>query len=266
MFFLDTDYGKIRILDTGGNKPFIINVPDGPNVIEHQLELIKQLSKRFRVICFEYPGVGFSYPNSRFDYSFTKGSELLFQVMELLKIERTGLVFSCSNSFYAMTAAEKFPDKFTHIFLSQTPSFSSLLDWTVKSVPDVLKFPFVGQMTNEIMLKKLANTWYKYSLPKETDKTDYQKIAIDSIKKGGCFCLSGLVQGMSQDKDKILEVKNVPITMIWGKNDFTHRKTNCQSISEHAKKCEVIEFDNCGHFPEIEYTQKYVRLVNERLK
>jgi len=78
MFYLDTSFGGIRIFDTKENKPVIINVPDGPNVIEHQLALLQGLSKRFRVICFEYPGLGFSYPNSNFDSKIDSGANLLF--------------------------------------------------------------------------------------------------------------------------------------------------------------------------------------------
>ena len=35
--YLDTDFGKIRIFDSGGSKPVIINVPDAPNTIELSL-------------------------------------------------------------------------------------------------------------------------------------------------------------------------------------------------------------------------------------
>ena len=80
-FYLETDFGKIRVFDAGGNLPVIINVPDGPNVIEHQTKLIQSLAKDFRVICFEYPGLGYSFPSSKYDYSFNNGSSLLIQVM-----------------------------------------------------------------------------------------------------------------------------------------------------------------------------------------
>ncbi len=69
-----TEFGEIRMLDTRGEKPVILNVPDGPNVIEHHQELITKLSKNFRVICFELPGIGFSYPNSNYDYTFPNAS------------------------------------------------------------------------------------------------------------------------------------------------------------------------------------------------
>lgn len=66
---IDTDYGKIRVKDTKGNKPVIISVPDGPNIIEHHEELIAKLAVNYRVICFELPGLGFSYPSLAYDYS-----------------------------------------------------------------------------------------------------------------------------------------------------------------------------------------------------
>jgi pimeloyl-ACP methyl ester carboxylesterase len=138
-FYLDTDYGKIRVLDTKGNKPVLINVPDGPNVIEHQLRLVKKLSEDYRVICFEYPGLGFSYPNARYDYTFKSGSNLLVQLMDALNIRKAVLIFSCSNGFYALQAAGDYPERIERIFLSQTPSFQAMIRWSERSIPAVLK-------------------------------------------------------------------------------------------------------------------------------
>lgn len=262
---ISTDFGEIRLFDSGGNNPVIINVPDGPNVIEHQINLINKLSKNYRVICFEYPGLGLSYPNSKYDYSFEKGAALLLNVMDILKVEKASLLFSCSNGFYALKAAQRFPERFYHLFLSQTPSMHSMVKWAEKSIPNSLKYPIIGQLVNAFAEKKLANIWYKYALPKETDKTDYQNRANDSIRNGGCFCLAGLVQGLSLDKNTDLSVTKTPTTLVWGVNDFTHRKTKSDSIRKHLPKCEIIEFDKCGHFPELEHTTKFVKLINETL-
>ena len=102
---ISTDFGKIRVLDTLGEKPVILTVPDGPNVIEHHHDLISKLSENFRIVCFEFPGIGFSYPNSRYDYSFDKASKLVINLMDLLKIDNAALAFSCSNGFYAIKTA-----------------------------------------------------------------------------------------------------------------------------------------------------------------
>lgn len=261
---VETDYGKIRVLDTAENKPVIINVPDGPNVIEHQLKLIRALSKNFRVICFEFPGIGCSYPNSRYDYSIDKASKLILNLMESLKVEQATLIFSCSNGFYAIKAAELFPDKIKHVFLSQTPSLHAMNEWNESAIPNVLKLPVIGQLANAFLEKKLANIWYKYALPKGTDLSEYQGIALHSLNTGGCFCLSGLVQGLKKELTTPLASLEVPTTLIWGSRDFTHRKTDPDTIKTHVPGCEVVTFDDSGHFPELEETDKYVALVNAR--
>ncbi|MFK7951793.1 MAG: alpha/beta fold hydrolase [Ekhidna sp.] len=254
-------------MDTKGNLPIIINVPDGPNVIEHQIPLINDLAKDYRVICFEYPGLGFSFPNKEYDYSFSNGSNLLLQVMDSLRLSKVSLLFSCSNGYYAIKAAIHNPEKFNHIFLSQTPSIDSIIKWTEKSIPNLLKIPLIGQLTNAILAKKLADVWYKYSLPKNYGSShNYVQTAKTSIEKGGCFCLSSLVQGLNKDKKSELNLIGVPTTLVWGSMDFTHRETDKNSIKEHIKNCEIIEFNSCGHFPELENRKDYVKLINERIK
>ena len=263
--FLDTDYGKIRLMDTGGQKPVIINVPDGPNVIEHHDELIRSLSSDFRVICFEYPGLGLSYPNARFRYSMKDGAALLLQVIDALGLNRPSLLFSCSNGFYALKAAETDPAKFDHIFLAQTPSLYSMSQWAQTAIPGILKKPLIGQTVNALSRKKLSHTWYQYALPKESPHREaFRKISMDNLGQGGCFCLSGLVQGMKADMTGSLSVNHPNITLVWGKQDFSHRRTEKETILEHAANCEIIEFDNCGHFPELERTTDFVRLIRER--
>lgn len=262
---IETDFGKVRVFDTEGEKPVIISVPDGPNVIEHHEYLIEQLSKDFRVICFEFPGFGFSYPTLKYDYSLEKSASIILNLMDILNVERTALSFSCANGFYAIKVAQIAPDRFTHLFLSQTPSMHSMENWVANTIPKILTIPILGQVTNSFLEKKFANSWYKYALPKGHDISGYQNKALNSLKNGSCFCLSGLVQGLAKDKNSALKSLEVPATLVWGNMDFTHKKTNNKSIIDHLPKCEIIEFENCGHFPELEDTNSYVKLLNERL-
>lgn len=264
--FIETDFGKLRVLDTQGSNPCIISVPDGPNVIEHHLELIEKLSFNYRVICFEFPGLGFSYPNFAYNYSFERAAKIVLQLMDILKVPKAALCFSCSNGFYAIKAAEMAPDRFTHLFLSQTPSTQSLNSWTHFNIPKILTYPIIGQLINSFTEKKLAKIWYKTALPKSTDKAPYENISFNALNKGGCFCLSGLVQGMTSDLNSSLGQIKVPSTQIWGIKDYSHRKTDSKSILNHLPNCELIEFENCGHFPELEATDKYIQLINERLQ
>ncbi len=263
--FISTDYGKIRIFDTKGDKPVILNVPDGPNVIEHHENLIAKLSERFRVVCFELPGVGFSYPNRKYDYSSDNAAKLIVNLLDILKIERATLSFSCSNGFYAIKTAELFPQRISRLFLSQTPSLHSMKPWVETNIPKLLRYPVLGQIMNSFAEKKLARIWYKNALPKTTDRNEYEAKSANALNNGGCFCLSSLVQGLGRETDSVMKVSDIPATLIWGTKDYSHRRTDNRTIIEHLSDCEIIEFDNCGHFPELEDTDRYVNLVNERL-
>ena len=261
-----TDYGRIRVLDTKENKPVIINVPDAPNVIEHHLELVNALRGEYRVVCFEFPGVGFSYPSTKYDYSLDNGAGLIVNIMAERNIARASLLFSCGNGFYAVRAAQLYPDKFNYLFLSQTPSFDALIGWSDKSIPKIIKTPLLGQIVNLLAAKKIANIWYEYALPEGDHRAQFQDIARESLNKGGCFCLSSLFQSLSAETSTALRSLEIPSTMVWGAKDYSHRHTDNNTITTHLPNCEIIEFKECGHFPELEATSQYVRLIDERLE
>jgi len=71
--------------------------------------------------------------------------------------------------------------------------------------------------------------------------------------------------GAGRELNSSLEQINVPSTQIWGKKDYSHRRTDARSILKHLPNCELIEFEHCGHFPELEAADKYVQILNERL-
>src|SRR5690606_3589350 len=129
-----------------------------------------------------------------------------------------------------------------YLFLSQTPSMQSLNSWTHYNIPKILTYPIVGQLINSFIEKKLARIWYKTALPKSTDKTPYIDISEYALNNGGCFCLSGLVQGMSSNLNTSLKHLKVPSTQIWGTKDYSHRKIDSKSILSHLPNCELIEF------------------------
>ncbi len=258
---VETDFGKIRVLDTKGQKPVILNAPDGPNVIEHHAELIVELSKSFRVICFEFPGIGHSYPSSKFDYSLRSGGNLIINLMEILGVFQAFLSFSCSNGLYAIKAAEFAPEKFDHLFLAQTPSMFSMKNWTETNVPKILTLPIVGQLLNLKTGRIMANRWHKAVIPSEKKAQEFKKISQHSLSNGGCFCLSSLVQGLSKDLKSSLTAADVSSTLVWGNRDISHKKTKFDSIRDHLTNCKIVKFDGCGHFPELEETAKYVELI-----
>ena len=69
-----------------------------------------------------------------------------------------------------------------------------MVEWTEVNIPKILRYPVIGQIVNSFSEKKLTKIWYKYALPKETDKSTFVDTSINNLSKGGCFCLSSLFQ------------------------------------------------------------------------
>lgn len=139
-------------------------------------------------------------------------------------------------------------------------------NWTTDNIPKSLTYPIIGELLNSIAEKKLAGKWYKMAYPKYTDTSKVNAIASNAFDKGSCFCLSGLVQGLKKDIRNDLKVTDVPSTLVWGNKDYSHRNSDFNSIVNHLPNCNIVEFKNCGHFPELENTKKYIELINEQLK
>ncbi|PRC94408.1 hypothetical protein S2091_1029 [Solimicrobium silvestre] len=53
--------------------------------------------------------------------------------------------------------------------------------------------------------------------------------------------------------------------MIWGSIDKSHRKTNAQSLLDCVEHAEIIEFEDCGHFPDIEQPERYVNHLTQHI-
>jgi len=262
---INIDAGLIRLLDTGDKKPVILMSPDGPCVIEHFSHLISELRKSYRVIVFEMPGNGFSYPKPGYDFSLESSGNVILSVMNTLQIKKATLSFSCVNSYAAMLAAKEHPDRVSKLILSQTPALEIMQkQWVHRNIPEVLFYPFVGQIFNMIFSETMTAKWFDMSIPpRSSDKEIFRHHALDAIKSGGCFCLASVVQAMKSAEIENLKKVEVPSLMVWGNRDFSHKGTDFQSIQNHITHCEIHRFDKCGHFPYLEKPEEFTLLLKK---
>ena len=264
-YVIDTAAGKIRVKDTGGNKPSLMMVPDGPCVIEHFESLITELSPHFRVVCFDMPGLGFSYPKISYDFRLEKSTNIVVSVLDALNIERATLSFSCVNGYIAIAVAKNYPERISRIILAQTPSADEMKNqWVDRNIPKLVRIPYIGQAINVAMSKKFTLKWFDMALPKNSPhKEGFVNHALSALHSGGCFCLASIVQGMMSLTDNELNGIEIPTTMVWGNKDWSHKNTKFESLREHVPHCEIHEFDGCGHFPYLEQPKAFAALLRE---
>jgi pimeloyl-ACP methyl ester carboxylesterase len=262
MKLLPTQAGTLRILDTGSHKPPLIIVPDGPCVLEHYSDLIDLLSPNFRVVCFDLPGFGFSYPSLSYDFSVAQTAETVIEVMDLLEIPFAVLAFTCANGFFALHVAKHHPNRVSHLVLGQTPSFQSMRQWNDRIIPKILHVPYVGQLIVAASNRKVSASWYDRALPPNSEhKAQFVQHADRALKSGGCFCLASLVQGLSRTQDTEMGEISVPTLSIYGNKDRSHKQTDFATLHTHAPNAEIIVFKGCGHFPDLERPQEYAKQI-----
>ena len=263
---IDTAAGRVRAHDSGSAKPCVVFVPDGPNVIEHYDVLIGLLSKRLRVVCFDMPGFGYSFPQPSYGHSLDQGARVVLGVLDSLGIKKATLAFSCANGFYALRAARLAPERITHLVLSQTPSLTAMQAWTSHVIPRPLRVPLVGQVFAWLFRRKAAQGWYRMALPRTTAPEPFQEKALNALSGGACFCLAGVVQGLARESMASLSGVATPCTMIWGARDHSHKYTDPMSLHQLVPKAEIVHFEDCGHFPDIEQPERFAALLVERVE
>ena len=264
-FCVKTSVGTVRVYDSGSTKPCIVFVPDGPNVIEHYEVLIGLLAKRFRVVCFDMPGFGFSFPRSLYRHSLTEGAHAVLGVLDGLGVKTAALAFSCANGFYALQTALIAPERITRLILSQTPSLTAMHAWTYRNIPRPLRIPIIGQVAAWLFRRRAAHSWYGRALPRTTDAQFFRRAAHNALSSGGCFCLAGVVQGLLREHAAPLTAIEAPCTIVWGAKDHSHRDTDPASLRQYLPQAEIIRFEDCGHFPDIEQPERYASILIERV-
>ncbi len=262
----ETARGALYLQDTGGEKPCVVLVPDGPNVVAHYEQLIKKLSMKYRVVCFDMPGSGHSLPPSDYGYTLDEGAATVIAVLDALHIRRAVLAFSCANGLYAIRVAQIAPSRVESLVLSQTPSLLEMHAWSKRIVPRVLHIPVFGQLVGWLGRNKAAFSWYRIALSSFSKKNlaDFQQPGMHSLANGGCFCLAGIVQGLGRDDPNSLRGISAPCLMLWGPLDRSHKPTNPMSLKDIVPHAEIIEFESSGHFPDLEESDRFATILLER--
>lgn len=252
------------MLDTGGALPPVVLVPDGPNVIEHYAGLVERLRGSRRVVVLDLPGFGFSFPQAHYRHRLEQGGAVIQAVLAALDLQAVTLVCTCVNGFYAIAAAklDRGP-RIARLVLAQTPSLAAMRDWTQRIVPRVLTLPLLGQALQFSQRRKAAAGWYHAALARREDRPRFKTVAETAFDHGACFCLASVVQGVLAEPEApdILQGVTLPVTLVWGAKDRSHKPTDPRGLLTLLPQAEVQLWPECGHFPDLEDEAAFAALL-----
>jgi pimeloyl-ACP methyl ester carboxylesterase len=147
--------------------------------------------------------------------------------------------------------------------LAQTPSLADMRRWTSRIVPKPAQLPVLGQLLQFSQRRRVAEGWYHVALAKREDRAKFKATAAEAFERGACFCLPSVVQGMQQEPEwpELLQGLTLPVTLVWGNADKSHKPTDPAGIRAHIPHAEVLQWPHCGHFPDLEDEAGFVGVV-----
>ncbi|HXZ02454.1 MAG TPA: alpha/beta hydrolase [Stellaceae bacterium] len=256
----------IRVREAGKGERVVLLTPDAPVVLENYDRLIDLLAREVRVVCFEFPGCGFSFPRWDFDFSLERYVGIVRGVMDALAIERATLAFTCVNASVAMAFARLYPGRVERLMLAQVAgveemrAFALRIDGRLGPIP-LLHTPVLGQLFMMARRDFAARTWFRRALPKGFDVDSIWDVTRRVYERGGQFCMASIVQCHARVEAEQVTAPDCEAHVFWGDADRTHRETRKESVLAQLPRGRLHFLDERGHCPDIEAPDAYARLL-----
>jgi len=255
-----TRTARLRVRDTGGDKPLVVFFCDPPVTVETYDALLQQLRNDFRVLVIELSGFGFSRTHHASGYTFERTVEAMEEFLSELGTDGLVLCAPCIGGFVATALASRGRLPVKGLILMQTPDLEGMLEWRKRMDPKgVLRTPLVGQGLVRATANRLARFWLKYATGRGYDADELVHTTIEAQTNDAAFPLATMLQRWHKgpaDGDLAL-----PTLAIWGRQDRSHRDTDPECTLKHAPAAQVVSFDQCGHFTELEQPEAFTKVA-----
>lgn len=263
--FMKLKNALARYYEGGKGSETLVFIPDAPNTIEHYNSLIPLLIPHYRVVVLELPGFGFSIPtNTSFCFSLQDATDFVLEFLDKLGHKNYRLCFSCVSGFIAVKAARLRPDIISKIVIMQTPEWQEEKQWAKRiDFKGLIATPFIGQLLMLLKKQWVAKQWYHHALPQDNYQSSYFETSREAFAKGSNYSLASAFQSLFGMNDPTFKKVKQPTVIIWGMKDRTHKKTNKESVSAYFENAEIIQFENAGHFPELEQPLLFYNIISK---
>jgi pimeloyl-ACP methyl ester carboxylesterase len=261
---LQTSYGTMRVRDVGTATRTLVFVCDMPMLIEHHAELLALLRADFRVLCVELPGLGFSQPATRFDFSLISQAAAVREALESLAVRDCVLAFGCVGAYLAVMLAHELPEIVRGVVLMQAGVWEAQLRWAKRidfGGHGVVATPYLGQLAVGCFARPIAKSWIHTALGRSELKAELAKRSDAGLAAGAGWALASLTQSYFGRSAPAFHPVQQDSLLVWGDRDRTHRKTDPSSALAYLPRGRLVRFERAGHFPELEEPEDFARLL-----
>lgn len=232
--YIEIDNVKVYYIDKGSGNTIILLHGWGQTK-ETFNGLVENLKEKYRVISIDLPGFGETEIGLPMDLYMV--SDLLHEFVKRLNIINPIFL----GHSYAARVLGIYASKYELSKLIIVSGAGIKQKVTLKNRIKIRTYKF----------------FKKYNVILKTGSKDY--INSDNVKK------TMLVNAINTDITKELKLINVPTLLIYGKNDKVTPLSLGYKMKNAIKYSELIELDDCGHFPYIEMPTVFNLIINSFL-
>ena len=253
MRFVEVEGAVLRVRTGGRGSHTIVFTPDPPNVIEHYDRLFELLAPHARIVCFELPGFGLSFPRGGFDPSLPIGAAIVARLLEHLGTGPCVLALACAAGLLSFSLAAERPDLVSKLVVIQTPSWPEEIAWTRRvDSGNLLGRPILGQLVMAFGKRRVATGWYAAATPDRETAQRFDVVAQERFDHGAGYCLASAFQAIRREPVPDFGVLGQDALVLWGMADRTHRRTDKRSPLAFLPGARIVELEGVGHFPDLE--------------
>lgn len=258
---------KTRYWAAGDKGPAILLVHGLGGFIENWVYNIGPLAKSHRVYAMDLPGFGLSDKTP-----LTRDLKVLVRFiadfMEAFSIEKASLIGNSLGGGLVLQFAIDYPDKVDKLVLVDNAGMGRgvIADFKLCSLP------LIGELSVRTSRKGTAVLWrkivYDSSLvtPELVDLS-FRLASQPGAKKALLAALRAGIDIFGQRGDLVRQLldslKNIkkPVLVTWGDRDRIIPVAHARTAVEKIAGARLELFDRCGHMPQLEYPEKFNRLV-----
>ena len=251
------------IIDWGGDNNqslvFVHAFPMSQNMWEEQVKYFKD---KYRVITFDNKGFGNSEKEDG-NYTVDSYADDVLNIIEHLKLNMPIICGLSMGGYIALRILEKAQDKFKAAILCDTRAEADGNEAKLKRAEQIKQIKSGGRedfvkvfITNSISSKSLN----------APGKAIYNKIySIISEQSDRTICSGLMTLGMRTDTTGFLNKINLPVLIIVGDEDKLTPPENSHNMNSKIKDSLLVTMQGCGHFTNIEDTDKFNNTINQFL-
>ncbi|WP_414529486.1 alpha/beta fold hydrolase [Nodularia chucula] len=255
-----------RYWNLGNQGKTIILLHCAGGSVEFWFYNIQVLAQHYRVYAIDMVGSGLSDKPSA-TYSLSYQAEFIKNFMDTLNIKLATLVGNSMGGAAAIQFSLMFPNKIEKLILIGSFGLGKEINLILRlaTLPLALRFFPANREKIDFLLRKEVYNWKL--IPQEWKKIRYPIYSLPHREKALLQLLRthlnlfGVRKAVFSKIVKQLGKITAPTLIIWGKQDPILPVSHAAVAAESLPDNRVHIFDNCGHYPHLEFPDKFNSLV-----